>query len=172
MNRNPDTEVRRVASLPADTEHSLPRGSKTIIVHFEQEKHYSLIENAKIFRLHVDACYKEHPELFPEGMKNGHYLHGFTVPSVKQDGLRLRRIKLIEGGEVFSICPSFIMPYMTGLTDETEKGLFLRKFEVPYWALTYLFGHDDMYVLGTYRKQYRTEQYYTGNRSVPSPRFA
>lgn len=37
------------------------------------------------------------------------------------------------------------MPYMTGYTDEVEKALFLRRFGVPYWALTYLFGRNDEY---------------------------
>ena len=37
------------------------------------------------------------------------------------------------------------MPYMTGYTDDVENALFLRRFGVPYWALTHVFGHDDMY---------------------------
>jgi Transposase DDE domain len=34
---------------------------------------------------------------------------------------------------------------MTGYTDEIEKALFLRRFGVPFWGLTYVFGRDDMY---------------------------
>jgi len=37
------------------------------------------------------------------------------------------------------------MSYMTGYTDDVENALFLRRFGVPYWALTHVFGHDDMY---------------------------
>jgi len=37
------------------------------------------------------------------------------------------------------------MPYMTGITDETKKALFMRKFNVPFWALSYVFGKDPMY---------------------------
>ena len=37
------------------------------------------------------------------------------------------------------------MPYMTGITDEVEKALFMRKFNVPFWALSYVFGKDPMY---------------------------
>jgi hypothetical protein len=34
---------------------------------------------------------------------------------------------------------------MVGWTDEVEKALFLRRFGVPFWALTYVFGHNDDY---------------------------
>ena len=34
------------------------------------------------------------------------------------------------------------MPYLSAYVDEVEKGLFLRIFGVPYWALAYVFGHD------------------------------
>ena len=38
------------------------------------------------------------------------------------------------------------MPYMIGYTAEVEKPLFLHeKFGVPFWGLTYAFGHDDSY---------------------------
>jgi hypothetical protein len=37
------------------------------------------------------------------------------------------------------------MPYLTGYADDIEKALFLRRFGVPFWALTYVFGRNDMY---------------------------
>jgi hypothetical protein len=37
------------------------------------------------------------------------------------------------------------MPYMTGFTDEVEKALYLRKYDVPFPALGYVFGHSPMY---------------------------
>ncbi len=37
------------------------------------------------------------------------------------------------------------MVYRVGETDEVEKALFLRRFGVPFWGLTYVFGHNDMY---------------------------
>jgi hypothetical protein len=55
-----------------------------------------------------------------------------------------RRIKL-KKGEVWTVHPSFVMPYMTGFTEEIAKALHLRKYGVPYEALTYVFGRDDNY---------------------------
>ncbi len=37
------------------------------------------------------------------------------------------------------------LPYLTGYTDDVEKALFLRRFDVPFWALTYVFGRNDDY---------------------------
>jgi hypothetical protein len=34
---------------------------------------------------------------------------------------------------------------MTGLTDDVETALLFRKFDVPYWALSYGFGRNPMY---------------------------
>jgi hypothetical protein len=34
---------------------------------------------------------------------------------------------------------------MTGHVTEVEKALFLRRFGVPFWALTYVFGRNDSY---------------------------
>ena len=57
----------------------------------------------------------------------------------------LRRIALKENGQVFTIAPSCVMPYMTSYTDDVEKALFLLRFGVPFWALTYVFGKNDMF---------------------------
>ena len=46
---------------------------------------------------------------------------------------------------MLTICSSDVMPYMTGYTDEVEKALFLRRFGVPFWGLTYVFGRNDDY---------------------------
>ena len=37
------------------------------------------------------------------------------------------------------------MPYLTGIVEEIEKTLFMRKFNVPFWALSYAFGKDPKY---------------------------
>jgi hypothetical protein len=39
---------------------------------------------------------------------------------------------------------------MTGKTDEIEKAIFLRKFGVPFWAISYVFGKNAM---SWYRKE-------------------
>ncbi|TAL50972.1 MAG: hypothetical protein EPN89_04200, partial [Methylovulum sp.] len=37
------------------------------------------------------------------------------------------------------------MPYMAGFTDDVEKAWYLRKYDVTFPALSYVFGHSPMY---------------------------
>ena len=82
--------------------------------------------------------------MFPEAFGWGYGLYGFTDPFRKQE-LRCRRLRLEPGGEVFTVAPAFVMPYMSGRTEEVEKGLFLMRFHVPGWAIAEVFGRDAMY---------------------------
>jgi hypothetical protein len=122
----------------------LPRGSKTICIPCDPAQYPELVKSKECFRRHVDELYAQYPELFPQAMSEGYHCHDIRAPSVKL-GLRLRRIKLVATGEVFSVCPAFVMPYMTGLTSEVADALFLLGFGVPFWGLTHVFGRNDMY---------------------------
>jgi len=115
----------------------LPRGSKTICIPCEPERYPELVKSKACFRRHVDGLYAQYPELFPRTMGEGYQCHDIRAPSVKL-GIRLRRIKLVATDEVFSICPSFVMPYMTGMTSDVAHALFLQGFGVPFWALTHV----------------------------------
>jgi len=95
------------------------------------------------FRSHLDQTYSRHPELFPEAFKGGYLLHGF-VYSKKQD-IKTRRLKLIEDNEAYQIRPSFLLPYMIARTDEIEKGLYFKRWGVPFEALAYGFGRYGMF---------------------------
>ena len=118
--------------------------SKTICIAFPDEAYYQeCMEDKSKFRLHLDDIYSQHPELFPENFKKGYILHGF-VNSKKQE-ISIRRIKLIENNEAYQIRPSFLMPYMIARTDEIERGLYFKRWGVPFEALAYGFGHDAMF---------------------------
>ena len=121
----------------------LPRGAKTICIPFERESYPEVVSDQARFRRVVDEASARHPELFPRAMGEGYKLHDTQV-SAKLD-VRVRRIKLKATGEVYGICPSFVMPYMVGYTLDVEPALFLEGFGVPFWGLTHVFGHDDMY---------------------------
>lgn len=106
--------------------------------------------DAAEFRCWLDEMIEQYPELFPAAIRHGYRLHDYLPASVKLPGVRFRRIQLKAAGDegeqqVLTICSSAIMPYMTGYTDEVEKALFLRRFGVPFWGLTYVFGRDDAY---------------------------
>ena len=123
--------------------------SKTIILPIEMPHYSSLVEDTHEFRLFLDHMIAQLPELFPEAIALGYHLHDKRA-SKKLEGVMIRRIKLVQldeagKGQVYSIVPSAVLPYMSGFTDEVEKALFLLRFGVPFWALTYVFGRNDSY---------------------------
>jgi hypothetical protein len=97
------------------------------------------------YRAWLDQMYSQHPELFPQAMKEGYRLHDVLPESKKLAGIRLRRIELKANDEVYTVRPSCILPYMSGYTDDVEKGLLLLGIGVPHWIVTRLFGRNDMY---------------------------
>jgi hypothetical protein len=102
------------------------------------------------FRAWVNEMIERYPELFPAGIEQGYVLHDRLPVSSKLADVQMRRIKLKQAdgagqAQVFSIVSSEVMPYMTGYTSEVEKALFLRRFGVPFWGLSYVFGRDDNY---------------------------
>jgi len=107
-------------------------------------------KSGNLFRGWVDEMIEKYPELFPAGIEQGYSLHDILPVSSKLPDVQVRRIRLkqVDGEgkvQVFSIVSSDVMPSMTGYTNEVEKALFLRRFGVPFWGLTYLFGRDDNY---------------------------
>jgi hypothetical protein len=131
------------------TQAKVTRPCKRITLPIELETYNEIIGNKCAYREWVDEMIVRHPELFPVGISEGYTLHD-ERGSEKMENLRLRRICLKARDrqgkkQVFTIAPSAVMPYGTGYTDEVEKALFLRRFDVPFWALTYVFGRDDDY---------------------------
>jgi hypothetical protein len=129
---------------------ALGRGSKRICLPIERAEYDHVLADPVAFRQCLDVLVGQYPELFPNAMGAGYILHDILPVSKKMPNLRLRRIQVTHpenpNGEVFTIAPSFVLPYMMGYTDDVENALFLRgAFGVPYWGLTHVFGHTDMY---------------------------
>ena len=123
------------------------RQSRRIVIPIGQEDYERLMRDTNAFRSYLDQIIEQHPELFPAEIKQGYRWYGLYPRSKKMPEVRLRRIRLsaAPASEVFTIAPSFVLPYGMGLVEEVEKALFLRRFGVPYWGLTYVFGRNDMY---------------------------
>lgn len=120
-----------------------PRGSSTICLPIDKDLYQEIIDSPEAFRRWLDQSFRDMPELFPEGFAQGYLLKDDRI-SAKQ-GVRLRRIECKAAGEAFSVRPSFILPYMTAFTDDVADALFLRRFGVPFWGLTHVFGKYPMY---------------------------
>lgn len=146
---NKITKKKRICSKEKEFA-PLDNKSKQICLPIEADEYARIIFDAEAYRSKVDDLINKNPELFPSTIKQGYKFHDILPMSKKMPDIRLRRIKVAvpDGSpkeEVFTIRPSFVMPYMTGYTNDVEKGLFLRQWAVPYWALAYVFGKDENY---------------------------
>ena len=95
------------------------------------------------YRTYLTEVAQHHPELFPQALAQGYWFHD-RYPVRKQQCV-VRRIKLKATGAVFTLRPSFLLPYGIGRTEEVEKALFLRQWGVPFAALAYVFGRNAMF---------------------------
>ncbi len=124
--------------------HPPKKGYRTIRLPLGEPEYDRFITDRPYAKSRLEELHETSPELFPQAFGWGYALFGFTEPSMKQ-GLRCRRLRLDQGGEVFTMAPAFVMPSMSGRTDEVEKAVFLMRFHVPCWAIAEVFGHDPMY---------------------------
>lgn len=119
-------------------------GDKTICLPIGDEVDYdSLVKDTKAFRAYLDGLIAEKPELFPQGIEDGYCFHGF-VESQRMD-LTTRRLRLKRNGQVYQLRPDRVMPYMVGSSAEVEKGLYLRRYGVPYEGIAHVLGHSAMF---------------------------
>ena len=142
-------ERKRNCSTEKDFD-PLANKSKQICLPIEPKDYQHILFDPQAFRAELDDLMGEFPELFPNTIKQGYNLHDILPESKKMPDIRLRRIKVTSSNnplkkEVFTIRPSFVMPYMVGYTNDVEKALFLRKWAVPPWALAYVFGRNENY---------------------------
>ena len=110
-------------------------GEHTICLPFIQDQYLSLIADVTRFRQHLDQQFRQSPELFPTGFQLNYTMKDSRY-SLKQN-LPLRRITLKNGG-IYTIRPSFVLPYMTAKVNDVDDALFLACW-VPLWALEKVF---------------------------------
>ena len=120
---------------------SATRNNRSICLPISQEVYDTKIMKPVDFRNFINEQINLFPELFPPEIANGFQMK--DIYHSKKLAIPIRRIDI--GGISHTIRPSFAMPYLTGITDEIERALFMRKFNVPFWALSYVFGRDPMY---------------------------
>ena len=131
-------------SNTAEEKSQPSRGHKHICVPFTNEAQYhTCIEDVVQYRRYLTQVSRQHPELFPQAWAQGYSFHD-CYRSRKQ-GVTLRRIKLRASAEVFTLRPSFLLPYCIARTEEVEKALYLRQWGVPFDALAYVFGRNAMF---------------------------
>jgi len=117
------------------------RKNRVICLPISKNPYNDNVNVAVTFRALVDPIIKKHPELFPSEINNGYQMKDLYYS--KKTLIIIRSIKIT--GISYTIRPSFVMPYLAGMVDDIEKPLFYRKFDIPFWALSYGFGRNPSY---------------------------
>jgi hypothetical protein len=97
------------------------RGYKTICLPCSQEQYEQAVEDSQQFRQFLDQQIDAHPELFPPEIQRGYRMKDLYTS--RKTGWRLRRIDL-RNGQSYLVRPSFLMPYLTGHTQDVQAPLF------------------------------------------------
>lgn len=117
---------------------------KHIVLPFVSEAEYAAcLADLPRFRAWLVAQFAAHASLFPAAFAAGFDWHDRY--RLKKLDLVVRRLKLRADGSVWTVRPSFVLPYGVGRTEAAEKALYLRQFGVPFEALAYVFGRDASY---------------------------
>ena len=124
--------------------HSPKKGYRTIRLPLAESEYDRFLTDRDYARARLDEFYEDVPEWFPDAFPSGYAFCGFTEPSIQQH-LSCRRIRLEQGHAVFTVAPAFVMPDMSGRTEDVANPLFLMRFHVPCWAIAHVFGRDPMY---------------------------
>jgi hypothetical protein len=117
------------------------RGDCVVTLCIEEEDYARFDKDPVYARQLIDQALYSMPELFPAKALTGYKLNGHTARS-KKTGLRLRLLQ--TGGVTYRLYPHFLASYMRGRTEELSDALFLCRW-APYWAVTQVFGRNDMY---------------------------
>ncbi|HSQ54598.1 MAG TPA: hypothetical protein VLM40_02550 [Gemmata sp.] len=97
------------------------RGQKTICIPCSQKQYQRVIDDPVEFRRFLDQHIEATPELFPPEIRRGYRMKDLYTS--RKTGCTLRRIEL-RNLQCYLVRPSFLMPYLTGRTEEVQAPLF------------------------------------------------
>jgi hypothetical protein len=101
------------------------------------------IKDSVGYREYLNEQIAVYPELFPAEINQGYWLTGL-VHSKRQE-MSTRRMILKANRQTYQLHPDTVMPFMIGKTEDVEKGLYLRRYGVPYEGIAHVLGRNPMY---------------------------
>src|SRR5262245_29284108 len=124
--------------------HPPKKGYRTIRLPLAESEYDRFLTDRSSAKDRLEELYEECAALLPDTLPSGYTFFGSTEPSMTQQ-LLCRRIRLEQGRTVLTIAPAFVMPSMTGRTQDVDEALFLRRLQVPCWAMAPVFGREALY---------------------------
>ena len=108
--------------MPASDRSTEPtRGPKTICIPCSQKQYGRIVDDPVLFRGFLDQQIKATPELCSPEIQRGYRMKDLYTS--RKTGWRLRRIDL-RNDESYLVRPSFLMPYLSGRTEDVQAPLF------------------------------------------------
>jgi hypothetical protein len=97
------------------------RGRQTICIPCSQEQYERIVEDPARFRAYLDRRIETTPDLFPSEIRRGYRMKDLYTS--RKTGWKLRRIELRDL-RCYLVRPSFLMPYLSGYTEDVQAPLF------------------------------------------------
>jgi hypothetical protein len=108
--------------MPAADRSTQPaRGPKTICLPCSPEQSEQIVDDPELFREFLGRQIEAIAELFPPEVRRGYRMKDLYTS--RKTGWKLRRIDL-RNGESYLVRPSFLMPYLSGRTEDVQAPLF------------------------------------------------
>ncbi len=97
------------------------RGQKTICIPCSQQQYERIVDDPAQFRDCLDRQIEATPDLFPPEIRRGYRMKDIYLS--RKTGWKLRRIEL-RNLEYYLVRPCFLMPYLSGHTEDVQAPLF------------------------------------------------
>ena len=97
------------------------RGQMTICIPCSQEQYERIVDDPTLFRAYLDRQIEATPDLFPPEIRRGYRMK--DIYTSRKTGWALRRIEL-RNLRCYLVRPSFLMPYLSGSTEDVQAPLF------------------------------------------------
>ena len=109
---------RHAGGRPHDRAHS---GTQDHLPPCSQQEYERIVDDPARFREFLDRLIEATPELFPPEIHRGYRMK--DIYTSRKTGWKLRRIDL-RNDQSYLIHPSFLMPYLSGRTEDVQAPLF------------------------------------------------
>jgi hypothetical protein len=97
------------------------RGHKTICIPCSPQEYERVVDDPVAFRRLLNQQIAATPQLFPPEIRRGYRMKDLYTS--RKTGCKLRRIELRDL-QCYLVRPSFLMPYLSGHTQDVQAPLF------------------------------------------------
>jgi hypothetical protein len=97
------------------------RGQRTICIPCSQPRYEQAVDDPEEFRRLLNHQIEATPDLFPPEIGRGYRMK--DLYRSRKTGCKLRRIEL-RNLQCYLVRPSFLMPYLSGHTEDVQAPLF------------------------------------------------